>query len=56
MYTIIHSPSDGDVSIHKMLLGTHTSGSEPNYLMIAEVITYKFDVCKWLILSEGETT
>ena len=30
-------PSDRDVSIHKMLLGTHTSGSEPNYLLVTEV-------------------
>lgn len=30
-------PSGKDISIHKMLLGTHTSNSEQNYLMIAEV-------------------
>jgi len=28
---------DRDVNIHKLLLGTHTSDGEPNYLMIAEV-------------------
>ena len=28
---------DRDVNIHKVLLGTHTSDGEPNYLMIAEV-------------------
>jgi hypothetical protein len=30
-------PVDRDVNIHKVLLGTHTSDGEPNYLMIAEV-------------------
>lgn len=30
-------PADREVSIHKLLLGTHTSNSEPNYLMVAEV-------------------
>ena len=30
-------PADKDISIHKMILGTHTSTSEPNYLMVAEV-------------------
>jgi histone-binding protein RBBP4 len=30
-------PADRDISIHKMLLGTHTSNSEPNHLMVAEV-------------------
>jgi histone-binding protein RBBP4 len=33
----VSRPPDRDVSIHKMLLGTHTSDGEPNYLMIAEV-------------------
>jgi histone-binding protein RBBP4 len=26
-----------EVSIHKLILGTHTSNEDPNYLMIAEV-------------------
>jgi hypothetical protein len=26
-----------DFSVHKLLLGTHTSGAEQNHLMIAEV-------------------
>lgn len=30
-------PVDKDISINKMLLGTHTSNGEPNYLMLAEV-------------------
>lgn len=30
-------PADKELSIHKMLLGTHTSNDEPNYLMVAEV-------------------
>ena len=34
----VQTPSDRPVSIHKMLLGTHTSGDEPNYLMVAEVV------------------
>jgi histone-binding protein RBBP4 len=34
----VNRPKDRDVSIHKMLLGTHTSEGEPNYLMIAEVL------------------
>ena len=37
--------SDRDVHIHKLLLGTHTSGDEeePNYLMIADVCLPKPD-------------
>lgn len=31
-------PTDREISIHKLLLGTHTSGSDPNYLMIADVL------------------
>lgn len=27
-----------DCSIHKILLGTHTSSNEPNYLMVADVL------------------
>ncbi|KAJ1422523.1 WD40-repeat-containing domain protein [Ochromonadaceae sp. CCMP2298] len=27
----------GDVNIHKLILGTHTSDGEPNYLMIGEI-------------------
>lgn len=30
-------PADRDVHIHKMLLGTHTSNGEPNYLLIADI-------------------
>lgn len=33
----IHKPADKDISVQKMILGTHTSSAEPNYLMIAEV-------------------
>lgn len=33
----VSRPSDRDVSIQKMVLGTHTSEGEQNYLMIAEV-------------------
>lgn len=33
----VHKPVDREVSIHKMLLGTHTSGAEANHLIIAEV-------------------
>lgn len=47
----ISRPADRDVSIHKMVLGTHTSDGEQNYLMIAEVrskqilyIPYSFQV------------
>ena len=29
--------ADGESNIHKLLLGTHTSNSEPNYLMVADV-------------------
>mmetsp|Transcript_9888 Transcript_9888/g.10392 ORF Transcript_9888/g.10392 Transcript_9888/m.10392 type:complete len:445 (+) Transcript_9888:21-1355(+) len=29
---------DKDVSLHKLLLGTHTSNDEPNYLMVADVL------------------
>ena len=30
--------NDGESNIHKLLLGTHTSNSEPNYLLVAEVL------------------
>ena len=33
---VIKSPGK-DYSTHKMLLGTHTSTNEPNYVMVAEV-------------------
>jgi hypothetical protein len=33
----VSRPKDRDVSVHKMILGTHTSNGEPNYLMVAEV-------------------
>lgn len=32
------------VSIQKMILGTHTSGNEPNYLMLAEVRHFKISI------------
>ncbi len=49
----IHKPFDREVTIQKLLLGTHTSNAEPNYLMIAEVCNYylivrvrkEFDLC-----------
>ena len=31
----VNTTADGN--IHKLLLGTHTSNNEPNYLMVAEV-------------------
>ncbi len=31
----MHRMSDKDFGVHKMLLGTHTSSTETNYLMIA---------------------
>jgi histone-binding protein RBBP4 len=33
----VFSPQDADYSIHKLVLGTHTSDQEPNFLMIAKV-------------------
>ena len=30
-------PADKDYNIQKLILGTHTSGSEPNYLMVVDV-------------------
>ena len=30
-------PGENNVNIHKMVLGTHTSHGEPNYLMVADV-------------------
>jgi len=35
----ISRPPDRDVSVHKLILGTHTSNSDPNYLMVAEVFS-----------------
>ncbi len=34
----VSRPADKEVSVHKLLLGTHTSGDEQNYLMVADVI------------------
>jgi histone-binding protein RBBP4 len=33
----VRRSADGESNIHRMLLGTHTSNSEPNYLMVADV-------------------
>ena len=32
-----HKPIDKEVTVNKMILGTHTTAPETNYLMIAEV-------------------
>ncbi|POM75359.1 Histone-binding protein RBBP4 [Phytophthora palmivora] len=32
-----HTSAGDDFSVHKLLLGTHTSGAEQNHLMVAEV-------------------
>lgn len=42
----IESPSDSDFTRHKLLLGTQTTGEEPNYLMIAKVKLPKHEVIK----------
>jgi histone-binding protein RBBP4 len=34
----VRKSADGETNVHRMLLGTHTSNSEPNYLMVADVI------------------
>jgi len=34
----VSRPADKEVSVHKLLLGTHTSGDEQNYLMVADVV------------------
>ena len=34
----VRRSSDGETNTHRLLLGTHTSGSEPDYLMVADVI------------------
>ena len=33
-------PADSEFSVQKLILGTHTSDQEPNYLMIAKVLAY----------------
>jgi hypothetical protein len=38
----VNRTNDREVSVHKLILGTHTSCVEPNYLMIAEVFTFSF--------------
>uniref|UniRef100_A0A1I7U479 WD_REPEATS_REGION domain-containing protein n=1 Tax=Caenorhabditis tropicalis TaxID=1561998 RepID=A0A1I7U479_9PELO len=42
---------NSDASIHRMLLGTHTSGDEQNYLMISKFVintdAMEFDDSKW---------
>lgn len=35
--TRAHRPADADYTIQRMLLGTHTSDSEQNYLQIANI-------------------
>ena len=37
----VQRPSDRDVDIHKVLIGTHTSDDDPNFLMIADVLLPK---------------
>lgn len=39
----VNKPRDRDVNIHKLLLGTHTSEGETNYLMIADISLPKPD-------------
>jgi hypothetical protein len=39
----VTKPIDKDVQVHKLLLGTHTSNDEPNYLMVAEVRTSQYN-------------
>lgn len=34
---LTHSPKDEDYTVHRMILGTHTSGQADDHLMIAEV-------------------
>ncbi|RSH93356.1 Histone acetyltransferase type B subunit 2 [Saitozyma podzolica] len=34
-------PKDADYTVHRMILGTHTSGQAPDHLMIAEVVLPK---------------
>ena len=38
---LICSPKDADYTIHRMILGTHTSGQAGDHLMIAEVFLPK---------------
>jgi histone-binding protein RBBP4 len=33
----VKQSADRETNVHKLLLGTHTSNSEPNYLMVADV-------------------
>ena len=37
----VQRPIDRDVDIHKVLIGTHTSDDDPNFLMIADVVLPK---------------
>lgn len=34
-------PKDADHTVHRIILGTHTSGQAPDHLMIAEVVLPK---------------
>lgn len=34
---IIHSPADKDYTVHRMLMGTHTSDNDNNYVQICTV-------------------
>ncbi|EIW71564.1 hypothetical protein TREMEDRAFT_60487 [Tremella mesenterica DSM 1558] len=42
----METPKDADYTIHRIILGTHTSGQTPNHLMIAEVLLPKVSVEK----------
>lgn len=41
------SHPDKDATVHKLILGTHTSNDDPNHLMIAEVIIFIFYIFQW---------
>lgn len=44
--------SDKECSTHKVLLGTQSDGSDPNYIMIAEVSTSMWLLLKRFIICE----
>uniref|UniRef100_A0A8R1HYE1 WD_REPEATS_REGION domain-containing protein n=1 Tax=Caenorhabditis japonica TaxID=281687 RepID=A0A8R1HYE1_CAEJA len=48
----VTKPEGSDVSVHRMLLGTHTAGEDPNQLMISKMTIPsaddpQFDASKW---------
>ena len=36
--TVVNQPNGSDFNVHSLIMGTHTSGDEQNYLMVSAII------------------